>query len=58
VIVHLSLAALLWCMMVAIVALSYYLPGEAELSAEKPAEQGVGRRLDVGSRAESPRHGV
>lgn len=27
VIAHLSLAALLWCMMVAIVALSYYLPG-------------------------------
>lgn len=33
VIVHLSLAALLWCMMVAIVALSYYLPDEARSGA-------------------------
>jgi heme A synthase len=30
VVTHLSLAALLWCMMVAIAALSYYLPGERE----------------------------
>ncbi len=34
VIVHLSLAALLWCMMVAASSLSYYLPGEAELPAD------------------------
>lgn len=36
VVTHLSLAALLWCMMVAIVALSYYLPGE-KARADAPA---------------------
>jgi len=54
VIVHLSLAALLWCMMVAIVALSYYLPeGEAEQPANTRVEHGVGRRLDAGAERRS-----
>jgi heme A synthase len=41
VVAHLSLAALLWCAMVAISALSYYLPGRT-LAAEAD-ERGAGR---------------
>jgi heme A synthase len=40
VVAHLSLAALLWCALVAIAALSYYLPGRAGAAAE---ERGAGR---------------
>ncbi len=43
VIAHLSMAALLWCLMVAIGALSYYLPG-ADAKAQHEAEAG-GRKV-------------
>jgi heme A synthase len=38
VVAHLSLAALLWCLMVSISALSYYLPGR-EAAPERPASE-------------------
>jgi heme A synthase len=39
VVTHLSLAALLWCMMVAISALAFYMPGEDAESAEEHSPQ-------------------
>jgi heme A synthase len=39
VVTHLSLAALLWCVMVAISALAFYMPGEDAESAEEPTPQ-------------------
>jgi heme A synthase len=37
VVAHLSLAALLWCAMVTIIALSYYLPGRDPVAAAHDA---------------------
>ncbi len=39
VVTHLSLAALLWCMMVVISALAYYLPGDASGADEHAAQR-------------------
>ncbi len=43
VVTHLTLAAMLWCMLVAISALSYYMPGEAARLREAHGARGEGK---------------
>ena len=58
VVTHLSLAALLWCMMVAISALAYYLPGERRAGAdERSAQRAEGGRVGAIDTSTGPRRG-